>query len=146
MMGEAFNMRIGTRNLTLAKATAEAVDRGTRLKRWWLCQKETTGSTQIERTTFALALWLVSTRREGYLMGMTYWQMSSHQRMWCNLIFLIRSIRKKDQRYAKRQTRYCQIMGKWQVPIFGYSSIPLYDHMNEKCPSLAPDFYRPSDC
>lgn len=41
---------------------------------------------------------------------------------------------------------YCQIMGKWQVPIFGYSTIPLYDHMNEKCPSLAPDFYRQSDC
>ena len=78
-----------------------------------------------------------------------FWQMSSHQRMWCKLIFFNKEYKDKRPlacKEANPDLPYCQIMGKWQVPIFWYSSIPLYDHMNEKCPSLAPDFYRPSDC
>ena len=41
---------------------------------------------------------------------------------------------------------YCQILGKYRVTFPGYSSIPMYDHMNEKCPSVAPDYVRPDGC
>ena len=47
-------------------------------------------------------------------------------------------------------TNHCQLTGKWRVNILttegGYSSVPLYDNMNEKCPSVAPEYLRPDGC
>ena len=37
-------------------------------------------------------------------------------------------------------------MGKFKIDLPTYSSIDPYDHMNENCPSLGPDFVRPADC
>jgi hypothetical protein len=34
-------------------------------------------------------------------------------------------------------------MGKFRVDLPGYSTIKPYSHMNEKCPSVAPEFIRP---
>lgn len=41
---------------------------------------------------------------------------------------------------------YCQILGKWKIELPGYNSLELYPHMNEHCPSLAPDYIRPDGC
>jgi hypothetical protein len=41
---------------------------------------------------------------------------------------------------------YCQILGKYRMTHPGYSSIKLYDHMAEHCPSVAPDYFRPDGC
>jgi len=41
---------------------------------------------------------------------------------------------------------WCQLLGKYRMTFPGFSSIPMYDHMNEKCPSIAPDFARPAGC
>jgi hypothetical protein len=47
---------------------------------------------------------------------------------------------------ADPELPYCQIIGKYQVLLDGYSTIKPYSHMNEKCPSVAPTFFRPADC
>jgi hypothetical protein len=47
---------------------------------------------------------------------------------------------------ADPELPYCQVIGRWQVILNNYSSIKPYTHMNEKCPSIAPDFIRPGDC
>jgi len=39
-------------------------------------------------------------------------------------------------------------MGFWLMDVTkdGYSSIAPYPYMNEKCPSEAPNYYRPPNC
>jgi len=41
---------------------------------------------------------------------------------------------------------YCQIMGKFRVDLPGYSTIKPYSNMNERCPSIGPDFIREEGC
>ncbi|CAI5527158.1 unnamed protein product [Closterium sp. Naga37s-1] len=41
---------------------------------------------------------------------------------------------------------WCQLLGKWRFDLPGFNSIPLYDHMNERCPTLPPNYMRPSFC
>jgi hypothetical protein len=47
---------------------------------------------------------------------------------------------------ADPDAQYCQIVGKWRMNLPGTSSIPAYAHMNEHCPSRAPDYVRPEGC
>jgi len=41
---------------------------------------------------------------------------------------------------------YCQIMGHWKMDLPEYSTITPYSHMAERCPSQAPDYFRPHGC
>lgn len=41
---------------------------------------------------------------------------------------------------------YCQIKGKYRMELPGYNTMDPYSHMNEKCPSLPPKYYRSLDC
>jgi len=41
---------------------------------------------------------------------------------------------------------YCQILGKYQLDLNGYSTVEPYAHMNEHCESLYPDYVRPDGC
>ncbi|MCQ2820829.1 MAG: DNA sulfur modification protein DndB [archaeon] len=47
---------------------------------------------------------------------------------------------------AEPDVNWCQIMGKYRKTPFGYNSIPIYDHMNERCPMRAPTYFRPDGC
>jgi len=37
---------------------------------------------------------------------------------------------------------YCQLMGKYKLPLNGYNTIPPYNNMNERCPAQWPDYFR----
>jgi len=41
---------------------------------------------------------------------------------------------------------WCQLLGKYRMTFPKYSSIPMYAHMNEHCPTIAPEFFRPDGC
>ncbi|XP_038899518.1 uncharacterized protein LOC120086795 [Benincasa hispida] len=41
---------------------------------------------------------------------------------------------------------YCQILGKYRMDLQGYNSIDPYKHMNERCPSLPTEYFRPKNC
>jgi hypothetical protein len=42
--------------------------------------------------------------------------------------------------------KYCQLMGKYKLPLNGYNTIPPYSKMNEACPAQWPDYFRcPTD-
>lgn len=41
---------------------------------------------------------------------------------------------------------YCQILGKYRMDLHGYNSIDPYEHMNERCPSLPTEYFRPKNC
>jgi hypothetical protein len=41
---------------------------------------------------------------------------------------------------------YCQILGKYRMTYPDYSTVKLYDHMAEHCPTVAPDYVRQAGC
>ncbi|XP_027331433.1 uncharacterized protein LOC113846900 [Abrus precatorius] len=41
---------------------------------------------------------------------------------------------------------YCQIKGKYRMELPGYNTMQPYPHMNERCPSLPPNYFRPKNC
>ncbi|XP_019193101.1 PREDICTED: uncharacterized protein LOC109187368 [Ipomoea nil] len=41
---------------------------------------------------------------------------------------------------------FCQIRGKYRMELPGYNSMEPYAHMNERCPSMPPEYYRPEGC
>ncbi|KAK7300103.1 hypothetical protein RJT34_10937 [Clitoria ternatea] len=41
---------------------------------------------------------------------------------------------------------YCQIKGKYRMELPEYNTVQPYSHMNERCPSLPPDYTRPKGC
>lgn len=47
---------------------------------------------------------------------------------------------------ADPDQEFCQILGKYRMTFPGYSTIEPYEHMNEHCPTIAPEFVRPANC
>ena len=41
---------------------------------------------------------------------------------------------------------FCQLLGKYRMEFPNFNAYEPYNNMNEKCPSVAPDFYRPDKC
>jgi len=41
---------------------------------------------------------------------------------------------------------FCQLLGKYRMTYPGYSTIDVYAHMDETCPSIAPEYVRPAGC
>ncbi|KAI3986661.1 hypothetical protein MKX01_014199 [Papaver californicum] len=41
---------------------------------------------------------------------------------------------------------YCQIKGKYRMNLPDYNTMDPYPHMNERCPTLPPEYYRPKNC
>ncbi|KAK8960707.1 hypothetical protein KSP40_PGU004572 [Platanthera guangdongensis] len=58
---------------------------------------------------------------------------SSRLPEWCN----------KDD---DRKLPFCQIKGKYRMELPGYNTMQPYPHMNERCPSLPPNYGRPRFC
>lgn len=47
---------------------------------------------------------------------------------------------------ADPDSQFCQLLGKYRMTFPGFSTLKPYPHMNDKCPSIAPDFIRPDGC
>lgn len=47
---------------------------------------------------------------------------------------------------ADPELPYCQILGKYRMVHPGWNTIEPYDHMDETCPTMAPDYLRPDGC
>ncbi|MCO5558126.1 hypothetical protein L7F22_011703 [Adiantum nelumboides] len=41
---------------------------------------------------------------------------------------------------------YCQLLGEYLMELPDYSTVAPYAHMNERCPSMPPDYERPAQC
>lgn len=41
---------------------------------------------------------------------------------------------------------FCQIRGKYRMELPEYNTMEPYAHMNERCPSMPPEYYRPEGC
>jgi hypothetical protein len=47
---------------------------------------------------------------------------------------------------ADPSIQWCQILGKYRMLYPQYSSVAPYEHMNEHCPSISPDYLRVEGC
>lgn len=41
---------------------------------------------------------------------------------------------------------FCQVRGRYRMELPGYNTMDIYSHMNERCPTLPPKYYRPRGC
>jgi len=47
---------------------------------------------------------------------------------------------------ADPESDWCQLLGKYRMKFPNYSTIAPYAHMNENCPTVAPEYFRPEGC
>ena len=41
---------------------------------------------------------------------------------------------------------YCQLFGTYRLELLGYSTVPIYENMNQSCPNAFENALRPDNC
>ena len=47
---------------------------------------------------------------------------------------------------ADPNSKWCQLLGEYRLTFPEFNTVDLYQHMNDHCPSIAPEFVRPANC
>ena len=147
MMGEALNMRVGTRNLTISQATAEGARQGKTFEEL-VAMPEIDGWIYSDGPNYVCSCFVTAFYKAGGLFdGLSIQANEFTPKDVYSLNFFDKNYKRPQACIdADPELPDCQIMGKFKVDLPTYSSIDPYDHMNENCPSLGPDFVRPADC
>ena len=147
MMGEALNMRVGTRNLTISQATAEGARQGKTFEEL-VAMPEIDGWIYSDGPNYVCSCFVTAFYKAGGLFdGLSIQANEFTPKDVYSLNFFDKNYKRPQACIdADPELPYCQIMGKFKIDLPTYSSIDPYDHMNENCPSLGPDFVRPADC
>mmetsp|Transcript_14517 Transcript_14517/g.37014 ORF Transcript_14517/g.37014 Transcript_14517/m.37014 type:complete len:551 (-) Transcript_14517:752-2404(-) len=149
---DALNMRLGTKGLNTAQATIEAEKRGINFTSL-LAMPEQDDWVYENGLNMVCDVFVLRTYKEAGLFGdladsiqvteFTDWGLYS-------LNFFETYTTKERPKQCQEldpDLPYCQLMGKYRIRLDDtYNSITPYAHMREKCPSLAPDYFRPADC
>jgi hypothetical protein len=149
IMGESLNQRLQTKNLSISQAAAEAGRRNISFEEL-LAMPEIEGWEYSDGKNYVCSCFVIAFLKEGgafddlEILSTEFTPKDVYQlNIWDRSYKNNRPQICKD---ADPELEYCQIMGKYQVKLDGYSSIAPYSHMNEKCPSIAPEYTRPEDC
>lgn len=149
IIGEALNQRTKTKGLSIPQVTAEAARQGFSFEEL-LAQPEReewkySDGTNYVCSCFVAAFWKAGGLFDGLdILPNEFTPKDVYQLDFFDLEY--KNKRPQACQEADPDLPYCQVVGKYQVLLDGYSTIKPYTHMNEKCPSVAPDFFRPSDC
>jgi len=93
-------------------------------------------------SSFVAALWKNAGLFEGYTNAVEWSPKDVYQ-----VDFFNKEYKRPQQCVdADPNSQFCQLLGKYRMTFPGFSSIPQYAHMNDKCQSIAPDFVRPDGC
>ena len=147
LITEALNLRLGKKDLTYQQAVAEAARRGKTLEEL-VAEPEIEGLEYHDGLSYVCGCFVVAYWEHGGLFGDL--KITPHEFTPRDLYTLDIF----DKEYKKPQEciddnpdlPYCQIMGKFIITLDNYSTIKPYEHMNEKCPSIGPDFIREDGC
>jgi hypothetical protein len=149
ILGEALNMRLGTKGLSIPQITGLAARKNLsfedvvslpELEEW----KYSDGQNYV-CSSFVIAFW-----KAGGIFGDLFISPSEftpkdvYQLNFFDLEYKDR--RPEVCKQADPTLPYCQVIGKYQVILDGYNTVNPYPHMNEKCPSIAPTYDRPDNC
>ncbi|KAG9156783.1 hypothetical protein Leryth_024811 [Lithospermum erythrorhizon] len=151
VLNEAMNKRLGTENLTLPEILVEVERRGSSFGELLAIPEQDEWEYRDGKSASCIAYILEIykaaglfgslsssiqgtefTIKDAYILNF-FENNSSRLPNWCN-----------DGDTVKLP--YCQIKGQYRMELPGYNTVDPYAHMNERCPSLPPKYYRPEGC
>jgi len=148
VFGDALNMRLGTKNLTIAQLAIEANKRGLTLPELY-ATPEQDGWVYIDGVSYVCSSFVVAMYKAGGLFGdMPVNAVEFTPRDLYELEFLDPNPVVPDNCKAVDPTnKFCQIMGGWRMEFPGIGSLKPYPNMNEHCYSEGPEYKRfPVNC
>jgi len=149
ILSQALNMRLSTKNLTIPQATAEAARRNMTFEEM-LAMPEIEGWAYTDGKNYVCSCFVIAFWRALGVFGnidiipteftpKDIYQLNIFDQSY-------KDKRPQSCKDADPELEYCQVIGKYQVQLTGYNTITPYAHMNEKCPSIAPDYIRREGC
>ena len=150
MMAQSLNIRLGTKKLKLTQIIAEAARRGITFEELLAMPEKDYNKYDDGQEKYTCAVFVASFLKAGGIFD--GFDINAQEFTPKDIVQLdIWDHDYKDKRPQICKDRdpelpYCQILGKYRVDSPGYSSVPIYDHMNERCPSIGPEYYRPPNC
>jgi hypothetical protein len=149
ILGEALNMRVGTKNLMIHEVAYEAAKQNKTLEEI-LAIPEVEGWEYSDGPNYVCSCFVIAFYKYGGMFdGLEINSTEFTPKDVYQLAIFDREYKERRPaicQEADPESEFCQIMGKYRVEIPGYSSVEPYSHMNERCPSQAPDFIRPDGC
>jgi len=149
IIGEALNMRVGTKNKKIHEVAYEAAKRNQTIEDV-LAMPEIEGWEYSDGKNYVCSCFVIGFYKNGDMFeGMEINATEFTPKDVYQLAIFDREFKNNRPqicRDADPESEYCQIMGKYRIETPGYSTIKPYSRMNERCPSQAPDFYRPDNC
>jgi len=144
---EALNIRIGQKGLTLQQAIAEAARQGKSFEQI-IAEPELEGIEYNDGLNYVCSCFIISYYKHGGLFGDLKISPNEFTPKDVYILDIFDKEFKKPQECIddNPDLPYCQVMGKFILTLDNYSTIKPYEHMNEKCPSLGPDFIREDGC
>lgn len=148
-LGEAMNMRLNTTDLSLPEIAVEAHKRGLRVKDLF-AMVEKDEWVYSDGYSMVCSSFVAAIYKAGGLFGDMEIQATEFTpRDIYQLNFFEKNYTKPERcQGVDPELPYCQIMGKHIMDVYtdDYSTIDPYEHMNEKCPSMAPKYEREPGC
>ena len=149
---QAMNHRLGTYGLDMEQIAATAADRGltvddlmaqVEVDGWLYSGVQPRNTTSYVCSSYVSALYSAAGLYDNNTVYGT--EMSPRDVYTLNL-FDLNYTRPDECVQADPDSQWCQILGKYRLTFPGYSTVDVYDHMAETCPTLAPDYFRPDGC
>jgi len=149
IIGEALNFRLGTKNKSIYEIAYQAAKMGITIENV-LALVEKEGWEYSDGVNYVCSCFVVGFYKHGNLFGeleILPYEFTPKDVYQLNIFDKeYKERRPKICKEADPELEYCQIIGKYQVKLPNYSTIQPYSHMNEKCPSVAPEYTRPDGC
>ena len=147
IVGEAVNMRLQTKNLSLPEVIAEASRRGMSFNELLAVREEDkwvySNGPNLVCSAFVVAFY----KAGGLFDGMDVQATEFGPKDIYQLDIFDKEYKRPNECVlTDPDLPYCQIMGNLKIDLPGYSTIKPYSHMNEKCPSVGPEFIRLEGC
>ena len=147
LLREALNWRVGTKNLELFEIEEEANKQGKTLNDLFSII-EPEGVMYSDGYSYVCSSYVFSFYTKSGMLGDLQIHATEMTPRDVYTLNIYDTNWEKPQvcQNADPELPYCQIMGNWKMDLPGYSTIEPYSHMCERCPSMAPDYFRPDGC
>jgi len=144
---QAMNFRLDTKGLNFKQVVTEAAKRNTTLLEL-MAQPELDGWYYNDGYSYVCSCFVIGLYKAGGLfdgMDINAVEFTPKDVYQLNFFNTTAELPQKCKE-ADPSLPYCQILGKYRMTLPGYSTIEPYEHMNEHCKSLGPDYVRPEGC
>ena len=144
---EAINLRVGTKGLTFQQAIAEGARQGKTFEQI-LAEPEIEGRMYSDGYNYVCSAFCIAFWKHGGMFGDLEINPNEFGPRDIYTLDIFDKEFKRPQECIddNPDLPYCQLMGKFVIDIDNYSTVKPYSNMNERCPSLGPDFIRKEGC